>query len=150
MSDLMKQIRRTSVVKASVQYKGEVSIPGKLKLRKGRKGGPPPKKVSVQDMIEQIRENFQITDEEALYIKEVTEEKMHDQKIQGTIAAHKEDIYYLEKTYAGQVNYSIQVSYDERGRYEELADPKYIEPGAIFDTMALTVIHHGLHIAVWL
>jgi len=45
------------------------------------------------------------------------------------------------------VNYSIQGSYEERDRYEELVDPKYIDAGAIFDTMALTVIHHGLQAA---
>jgi len=57
-------------------------------------------------------------------------------------------VYYLEKIYAGQVNYSIQDAYEERDRYEELADPKYIDPVAIFDTMALTVIHYGLQVAV--
>ena len=98
-------------------------------------------------MIEKISNKFQISDEEALYIKEVTEEKMHDEEIQATIATHRDDIFYLEKTYAGRVNNLIQNAYDERGRYEELADPKYIEPGAIFDTMALTVIHHGLQTA---
>jgi type I restriction enzyme R subunit len=149
VSELMKKIRQTSVVKASVQYKGEVAISGKIKLKKGRKGGdgPPPTKVSVQDMIERIGKKFQISDEEALYIKEVTEEKMHDEEIQTTIAAHKEDIYYLENTYAGRVNYSIQDAYEERGRYEELVDPKYIDTGSIFDTMALTVIQHGLQAA---
>ncbi|MBW1963258.1 MAG: type I restriction endonuclease subunit R [Deltaproteobacteria bacterium] len=149
VSELMKQVRQTSVVKASVRYKGEVAISGKIKLKKGRKGGggPPPKKVSVQEMIDNISKKFKISDEEALYIKEVTEEKMHDEEIQTTIVAHKEDIYYLKSTYAGQVNYLIQGAYDERGRYEELADPKYIDPGAIFDTMALTVIHHGLQAA---
>jgi type I restriction enzyme R subunit len=147
VSELMKQIRQTSVVKASVKYKGEVSIPGgEVKLKKGRKGGggPPQKKVSVQDMIDEIRQRFKISDEEALYIKEVTEEKMHDEEIQTTIETHKDDEFYLETTYAGQVNHSIQDSYEDRGRYEELADPKYIDPGAIFDMMALTVIYYGL------
>lgn len=149
VSDLMKQVRQTSVVKASVKYKGEVTISGKVKLKKGRKGGggPPPKKVSVQDVIDEIRQRFQITDEEALYIKEVTEEKMNDKEIQETIATNKADIYYLKTTYAGQVNHSIQDAYEERDRYEELADPKYIDPGAIFDMMALTVINYGLQIA---
>ena len=149
VSELMKQVRRTSVIKASVKYKGEVSISGKIKLKKGRKGGsgPPPKKVSVQDMIDEIKQKFEITDEEALYIKEVTEEKMNDNEIQETIATHKADIYYLKTTYSGQVNNSIQDAYEERDRYEELADPKYIDPGAIFDMMALTVINYGLHIA---
>jgi type I restriction enzyme R subunit len=77
----------------------------------------------------------------------VTEEKIHDEEIRTTIAAHKEDIYYLESAYAGQVNYSIQDAYEKRDRYEKLVDPKYIDAGAIFDTMALTVIHHGLQAA---
>lgn len=150
VSELMKQVRKTSVVKASVQYNGEVSISGRIKLKKGRKGGsgPPIKKVSVQDMIEEIGKRFKISDEEALYIKEVTEEKIHDEEIRSTIAAHRDDTFYLETIYAGHVNVSIQGSYDERGRYEELADPKYIEQGAIFDTMALTVIRHGLQAGV--
>lgn len=146
VSELMKQIRRTSVVKASVKYKGEVAAPGVVKLMKGKKGGggPPVKKVSVQDMIDAIQRKFTISDEEALYIKEVTEEKMHDEQIQTTIAAHQDDVFYLENTYSGQVNSSIQESYEDKGRYEELADQKYIEPGAIFDMMALTVIYFGL------
>ena len=50
--------------------------PVKFKPGKGKKGaGPPPVKVSVQDMITEIRAKFNITDEEALYIKQVTEER---------------------------------------------------------------------------
>lgn len=150
VSDLMKQVRQTQVVKASVQYKGEVAIPGVVKLKKGRKGGegPPEKKVSVQDMIEQIRQEFPISDEEALYIREVTEEKMRDEGIIATVATHKDDEPYLFDTYSVEVNGTIQDAYEERDRYEELADPKYIDPGAIFDIMALTVIRHGLHLAM--
>ena len=81
LSELMKQIRRTEVVKTTVTYQGEVRSGGKVKLKPGRGGkgpGPPPKKVSVQDMIAEIRAKFDISDEEALYIKQVTEEKAAD------------------------------------------------------------------------
>ena len=79
VSDLMKQIRQTEVIKAAVEYQGVTTSAGPVKLKpsKGKKGtGPPPKKVSVQDMIDEIRAKFDITDEEALYIKQVTEEKV--------------------------------------------------------------------------
>jgi hypothetical protein len=33
-------------------------------------------------------------------------------------------------------------SYAERGRHDELAEDTYTDPGAIFDIMAITVIHH--------
>lgn len=150
VSDLMKQIRQTEVIRAAVEYQGEVRSGGPVKLKpgKGRKGpGPPPKKVSVQDMIAEIRNRFEISDEEALYIKEVTEEKAADPDIRVTVTAHREDWIYLEGTYRGQVNGEIQTAYNERGRYEELADPKYTDTGAIFDIMAVTVIERHLEFA---
>jgi type I restriction enzyme R subunit len=151
VSELMKQIRQTEVVKAAVEYQGEVrSTGGEVKLRPGggKKGvGPPPKKVSVQDMIAEIRAKFDISDEEALYIKQVTEEKAADLTIRGTVQAHREDRIYLEGAYRGQVNGEIKDTYSDLARYEELADPKYTDTGGIFDIMAVTVIQSHLAIA---
>ena len=147
VSELMRQIRQTQVVKASVQYQGEVSGGGPFKLKRGKGnkgGGPPPKKVSIQDVIEQIKTMFSISDDEALYIREVTEEKTNDTAIRATVEAHKDDVDYLEDVFKGQVNTQIQAAYAERELYDELADPKYIEPGAIFDIMAFTVIQRNL------
>ena len=147
VSDLMKQIRQTEVIKAAVEYQGVTTSGGPVKLKSGhgKKGaGPPPKKVSVQDMIDEIRAKYRITDEEALYIKEVTEEKSADQTIHSTVVAHQGDHLFLDGAYRSQVNGEIQAAYDDRGRYEELADPKYTDTGGIFDIMAVTVIQHHL------
>jgi type I restriction enzyme, R subunit len=143
VSDLMKQIRATEVTKAAVVYQGVMSSGGPVKLKphKGRTGsGPPPMKVTVQGMIADIRGRYSISDEQALYIKQVTEEKAADPVIRSTVQAHRADVVYLEGTYRGQVNSEIQTAYSERGRYEELGDPKYTDTGGIFDTMAFTVI----------
>ncbi len=150
VSDLMKQIRQTEVIKAAVEYQGVTTSAGPVKLQpgKGKKGtGPTPQKVSVQDMIAAIRAKFDITDEEALYIKQVTEEKSADQTIRTTVHAHRDDRVFLESAYRGQVNGEIQTAYDGRGRYEELADPKYTDTGGIFDIMAVTVIQTHLSLA---
>ncbi len=150
VSDLMKQIRQTEVIKAAVEYQGVTTSAGPVKLKpgKGKKGsGPPPKKVSVQDIIDEIRAKFDISDEEALYIKQVTEEKAADPGIRNTVTAHRDDRVYLEGAYRGQVNGEIQTAYDGRGRYEELSDPKYTDTGGIFDIMAVTVIQHHLTFA---
>jgi len=148
VSELMKQIRQTQVVKAAVEYRDEVrSGGGEVKLRPGggKKGGaPPPKKVSVQDMITEIQTKFSISDEEALYIKKVTELKESDPDIRDTVQAHRDDIMYLEGAYRGQVNGKIQLAYNGLARYEELADPKYTDTGGIFDIMAITVIQSHL------
>ena len=150
ISELMKLVRNTEVIKAAVQFQGEVQSPGRVKLRsgKGTKGsGPPIMKVSVQDMIASIRSKFEITDEEALYIKEVTEEKEADPMIRTTVHTHREDWPYLDGAYRVQVNGQIQDAYSERGRYDELVDLKYTDTGGIFDIMAVTVIQHHLTVA---
>lgn len=148
VSDLMKQVRATIVEKAAVVDQGVVEMPGgtiKPKPRKGKGGGgAPPQKVSVQEMIERIRQRFDISEEEALYIKEVSQEKMEDESIRQTIAAHKNDLGFLEGVYKGQVNGQIQDAYAVRELFEPLGDPKYTDTGAIFDLMAHTVVQHGL------
>jgi type I restriction enzyme R subunit len=148
VSELMKLIRQTEVVKAAVEYLGVVqSTGGEVKARPGggKKGaGPPLKRVSVQNMIDEIRAKFAISDEEALYIKQVTEQKAADPIIRGTVSAHRDDPIYLEGAYRGQVNGEIKVVYNDIGRFEELSDPKYTDTGGIFDIMAVTVIQTNL------
>jgi len=121
LSELMKQIRRTEVIKAAVEYQGVERGGGTVKLKPGtgKKGsGPPPKKVSVQDMIAEIQTRFAISDEEALYIRQVTEEKASDPDIYSTVNIHRDDRIFLEGAYRGQVNGKIQTAYDERGCLE--------------------------------
>jgi hypothetical protein len=88
-------------------------------------------------MIDGIRIKFAISDEEALYIKQVTDEKLADPVIRGTVHAHQDDRIYLEGAYRGQVNGAIQSTYNGLARYDELADPKYTDTGGIFDIMAI-------------
>ncbi len=151
VSDLMRQIRQTEVVKAAVEYQGVVRSGGPVKLKTGtsQKGsGPPLIKVTVQDMIAEIRTKFDISEEQALYIKQVTEQKAADPDIHSTVRAHREDVVFLNGAYRGQVNGEIQDAYNQIGRYEDLTDPKYKDTGGIFDIMSVTVIDH--HLAVTL
>jgi type I restriction enzyme R subunit len=151
VSELMQLIRKTEVVKAAVQFMGEVRTGGTVKLKPGKGGnsaGPPLKKVSVQDMIAQIRASFAISDEEALLIRQVTEEKTGDEEIRATVHAHRDNVVYLEETFRDRVDGMIQNRYEELSRFNELTDPKYTDQGAIFDIMAVTVIQHHLACAV--
>ena len=47
-------------------------------------------------MIDEIRTKFVITDDEAHYIKQVTEEKSADPTIRATVTAHRDDRVFLE------------------------------------------------------
>jgi type I restriction enzyme R subunit len=147
ISDLMKQIRQMEVIKAAVTYKGIVQGGGAVKPRPSHGGNgaaPPLKKVSVQDMIDEIQRKFPISDEEALYIRQVTERKVADTEIRETVQAHSEDLGFLNDAYRVQVNVAIQEDYDSLGRFDELADVKYTDIGGIFDIMAVTVIQSQL------
>ena len=150
VSELMQLIRQTEVIKAAVDYVGVITSGGPVKLKpgSGKKGsGPPPTKVSVQEMIRDIQSKFPITDAEALFIKQVTEEKAADLSIRDTVTAHRSDGIYLNGMYRGQVNGVIQATYNDIGRFEELGDVKYTGTGGIFDIMAVTVIQHHLSYA---
>jgi type I restriction enzyme R subunit len=122
VSDLMKQIRASG-------------------------GGALVKTISVQDMIARIRVQFEISEDEALHIREVSEEKIADESVQQTVAAHRVDLGFLNTTYREQINSDIQDAYALRQLYEQLADPKYTDKTGIFDFMALTVIQTGLDLA---
>jgi type I restriction enzyme R subunit len=145
VSDLMKQIRKTTVVKANVTYVERVNRGGPVKLSSGgRTGTPVPvKKITIQDAIDQIQKKFTISEEEAIIIREVTEEKIQDEKILNTIRIHREDESFIRDTYKDEVDRQIQQAYEDRNRYENLWDPKYLDAGAIFDIMAYTVIENG-------
>ena len=108
VSELMKQVRATVVDRAAVTYEGKIGMPGGLRKPKPHKrgggGAPPAKKISVQDMIAKIRETFDISEEEALHIREVSEEKIADESVQQTVAAHRDDQTFLDTVFRGQVN----------------------------------------------
>lgn len=149
VSELMKQIRATGVVKAAVRDLGETVMPGgdvRPLPKPGARpsGGAPTLKVTVEQMIEKLRLQYAISDEEALIIKEVTEEKTRDEEIQATVKAHRDNPIFLEGHYKGQVKVSIRSAYSRRDKLEALIDPKYTDHGEIFDIMAHTVIGHHL------
>ncbi len=143
----MKQIRATEVTRAAVQYQGVMTGDGKPRLKPAggkRGGGSGPVKISVHDMIDEIQAQFQISDAEALYIRQVTEEKIADPVIRSTVKDHRDDSAFLFGTFQDQVDRGIQETYQDHGRFEELADEKYVGVGGIFDIMAVTVIQTHL------
>lgn len=143
-SELMKQVRATTVVRASVQEVGTLTPTEALPRSKPRSGGggggSPPERVSIDDMLEKFRQQFPISEDEALFIRQVTEEKASDTGIRATVLSHHGDSIFLGEVFRKQVKSMIQARYGELGRYEELTDGKYNDDGAIFDIMAVTVI----------
>ncbi len=148
VSELMKLVRQTEVVKVAVKDQGEVHASSSIKLTPGGGGkgaGVPPKKVTVQDVIEGLLKKFVISDDEALFIRQVIEDKAADPAIRQDVTQNRGDVAFLNGPLRTGVNHGIQATYSSLGRYDELADPRYLDEGAIFDSMAAAVI--DLHLA---
>ena len=148
VSDLMEKIRATGVVRATVQDLGEQRLVPKTPRPPGppgpRTGGAPPAQVTIAEMIEKVRQKYQISDEEALVIREVMGEKAADEGIRADVQNHRDDRIYLDERLKSHLNGEIQSAYQARDRWEDMVDPKYNEQGGIFDLMAYTVIQHHL------
>lgn len=146
ISELMQQIRATGVVRASVKDHGETRAgpkpprPPKPRPPGPRQPGPTMRQVTVGEMIERLREKYPISDEEALLIREVMDEKSMDESVRQDVRVNLDNQIFLAGPYKMQMNAGIQAAYSDRGRYEDLADPKYSASGGIFDMMAITVI----------
>ncbi|WP_298581234.1 DEAD/DEAH box helicase family protein [uncultured Luteimonas sp.] len=151
VSELMERIRATGVVRGQVEDLGEKRLeprqPGTPGSPKPRAGGGSPPQVTVADMIERLRLKFQISDDEALVIRDVLDEKIGDAVIGADVTAHRTDQIYLDGPLKTQVNVGIQTAYVSRDRIDEIGDPKYFEPGGIFDFMAYSVIQHHLFVS---
>ncbi|MCX7099114.1 MAG: hypothetical protein NTV43_14535 [Methylococcales bacterium] len=117
------------------------------RVRRGGGGNPTPSpvpKTSIQATIDDIRGKYPISDEEALIIREVCEEKQQDQTILLTIRRNKDKTRFLNEVYKPQIRQTIEQAYSQRGHNDEIYDDKYADNGAIFDMMAHSVLTYGL------
>ena len=148
VSDLMEKIRATGVVRATVQDLGEQRLMPKTPRPRTAPaqgtGGAPTAQVTIAEMIEKVRQRYQISDDEALVIREVMDEKTADEEIRVDVRNHRDNRIYLDETLKFHLNGDIQASYQARDRWEDMVDPKYNEPGGIFDLMAYAVIQYHL------
>ncbi len=153
-SDLMKAIGQVKLIKANVTYKGITeNQPGGIKETPRSGGGnatpTPVAKSSIKSTIDEIKKRYSISDEEALIIREVCEEKQADEIILLTIQRNKNKTKYLNDVYKPQIRQSIEQAYSQRGHDDEIYEDKYTDDGAIFDMMAHSVLVYGLSQSVY-
>jgi hypothetical protein len=139
------------VTKAAVQYQGVTTSGGPVKLQPGKgKGGagPAPVKVSVQDVIAQTSRQVRNHGRGgALYqAGDGREDRRPGHPHDRASAPRQRHLPRRPVSRTDQRRHPGS-TYDARGRYDELADPKYTDTGGIFDIMAVTVIQ--THLSFW-
>ena len=95
-------------------------------------------------MLEDLKEEYKISDEEAIIIREICEEKLHDESILTTIHNNQDDEDYLRVYYSSELRASIVRSYEDRELDDKIIEPIYDDKGAILDTMTGTIISQEL------
>jgi len=146
-SELMIALKKIGLSKANVEYKGIKELTGGTKKGKPKGdggGGNPPPKVTLTDMIDSLKQKFTISDEEAIIIKEVCEEKLQDEEILSTIHSNQDDLDYLRTYFSSELRESIVDSYVARNLEDRIMDEIYDDNGAILDAMTGMVISHEL------
>ena len=96
-------------------------------------------------MIDKLKEKYPISEEEAIIIKEVCEEKLKDEEIVNTIDNNKDDQDYLRTHFSVELRSSIVGSYVERDMEDRIMDDMYDVRGGILDAMTGMVINHELY-----
>ncbi len=148
-SELMNDISKVLLSKVAVNFLGTIGFtPEEIKKISGKSGNTtptPPHKTTIDGAIEELKTRYSITDDEAIIIRKICEEKQADQLLLAEIKDHK-DRRILDNTVKNHIKASIKQAYEKGDHFAELYDKKYIDEGAIFDMMVNTIFTHGIEI----
>jgi hypothetical protein len=133
--------------KGSVKYNDEfvntVITPGsrvKELGASGRKGIDIPK-ITVNEMIEEIKEMYPISDREAIVIKEICEEQAANREIRDRVTENPDNLEFLRKYRNDTIRPNIINSYQRRDLYEYLEKEYYVDDGGIINLMSESIVN---------
>lgn len=147
-SQIKRILENIKLVRGAVPYLGEkvnevVSKPPSPKPqphpkpKSGQSGGM--KKATIDDALDDIKDKFDISDDEAIVIREVFETVLKESIHRETVIANKSDEYYLSTRAKPNIHDEVYDVYDSK--YEEkLYEAMYTEQGGIIDLISVAVI----------
>jgi len=142
-SSLKDHLKNLLVEKSTVRYRGIITSSTVNEPPPPPRGGTgggrtEPPRASIPEVMDDLRNVFQITDEEALLINEVIEEVMQDDGIVTLIINNIDNTMFLE-AYRNTlkqriINYYLDHNWDER-----LIEGPYVSPGGIIEYIVQAV-----------
>jgi type I restriction enzyme R subunit len=144
----MNEISKILLSKAAVNFLGTIGFsPERVTTLSGKKGHSipaPPQKTTIKIAIDELKNRYSISDDEALIIRKVCEEKESDLSIITNIKNNQNRPFYLEADVKPQIKVLIKESYKKLNHINELGEDKYIDDGGIFDMMTYTILTNVL------
>jgi type I restriction enzyme R subunit len=146
VSELKQLLTKVELSKGAVKFGGVkanihlVKDAKKSGLKQG-KGGREMPRTTIELALEEIKNKFQISEEEAIQIKEICEEVSEKTEIKDKIVANKDNEDFLKTSAEPKVQLEIKEEYIDRELWVKLEDPIYIEKGGIITLMGKAVIN---------
>lgn len=143
MKELLKKIELT---KGAVKFHGtKTNLVGNGKSKKKTgykdgKGGTEISRTTIESALEDIKEKFQITDEDTIVIKEIYKEVSETTSVKDKVIANKNNLIYLKTNAKPKVESEVKEEYMKRDLWNKLEDPIYAQKGGIISLIGNAVI----------
>jgi len=137
ISMLMKHLQ---VSKGAVTCVGESKNTTSSVVSGGGGGGAPEIPLtSIEEALQKIREKYEISDDDAIIIREICDEVAEKEDIQQRVIENKENEQFLSR-FEPDIQNEIKNSYISRNLWGHLENPMYVDAGGIITIMGKTVI----------
>ncbi len=152
-SELKQFIKKVELSKGAVKYKGTKTnmTVAKEPKQSGYKTGGLGREISrttIEAALEDIKEQFNITEEDAIVIREVCEEVSDKTSMKEKVIANKENKDYLQNNAKPKVESEVKEEYIKRDLWDKLDDPMYVEKGGIISLIGRAVIQNVIRKAI--
>jgi type I restriction enzyme, R subunit len=107
---------------------------------RGAGGTPEIHKITIPAMLEEIKEKFQITKEEAIVLNDITMELESDSSVIEIVQANKQNELFLFGNYIKDLILKIKEKFYDKDMDDKLKLASYIEEGGIISLMARSII----------
>ena len=142
-SELGLLLKNIQVSKGAVTYIGnkENTPPDENGSGNGGSGGGEREipTTNIETAIQKIQETHNISDDDAIIIREICEEVSNKEELRTRIEQNHNNEQYLSKV-EPEVSREVSNSYEKRDLWEKLEDPIYMDDGGIITLMSKSII----------
>ena len=145
-SELIEFVKNIELSKGAVKFVGNAENQNEP-TRKPRSGGNSggDREIptnTLQQALDNIIEKFQISNEDAIIIKEICEEVAEQEDIKSKVIENKDNEIFLNRFEPNEIQQQIKNGYMARDMWDKLEDELYIGQGGIIPLMGKTVVGH--------
>jgi len=144
LSELLKDIYLERAAVIYVGQKANDSVEDSEKKSheyKPLSGSTEPSKTTVADYMNQLREKFPISDDEAVVIRQIRDDILANEQLIAPIRANYENADYVQSQ-IGEIEKAIRTAYIERLQFDKLDNQLYVSRNGIIPLTARQIVEH--------